>query len=588
MFGFNFNKEDDYLKIVNDTKSLLKEQIEYFRELSNNIDTKKLEDMKDQVDSPFMLLLFGEYNSGQSTFINSILGEELCKIGSTPTTDKINIIKNGQVAIEEMNNDFVNVIDGNVNVLKDFLIVDTPGTNSIVKEHQDITLAFIHRAELILFLTSADRPFSESEREMLELISNKYGKKIVFVLNKIDQKNEDELDDIVNFIEDNSIKLLGFRPTILKVSSKKAIEGIKTNNLDLTKESNIYNVVEEINKIYKKNALYLKLDSPLSTALKLLDDLEIQINKDSESIIGEVKDLNEFFSNTNQYREDLEKDYLKKVEIIQVEFTKIEHDMYDVIDSITFTKVLKSKIPFKKKKLNYNFEDKFTDLAKKINAILENLTYEAAQDNKKFYEQTDLFIKKQTEKYDRKDINVQTASSDYMDKLKQILDTLRKSFENDYNRLDIPEEGKNIKKAIDEGFTGSLIGGVASLGLGGFLIATLPTVMLDIVGLSISVVLTVSSLLILPKKKKNAKQMLSEKFKELSENLSNITLDKIKEDIKSVNDNIERNLKPYRSFINSQKDIIENNRAKTEHLRKSTTKIKDLVGSKYKKKKSGI
>ena len=41
------------------------------------------------------------------------------------------------------------------------------------------------RADLVLFVTSADRPFTETERAFLETIRD-WGKKIVIVVNKID------------------------------------------------------------------------------------------------------------------------------------------------------------------------------------------------------------------------------------------------------------------------------------------------------------------------------------------------------------------------------------------------------------------
>ena len=63
--------------------------------------------------------------------------------------------------------------------------MDTPGTNAIIREHEEITTQFIPRSDLILFVTSADRPYTESERQFLEKIQA-WGKKIVLVINKID------------------------------------------------------------------------------------------------------------------------------------------------------------------------------------------------------------------------------------------------------------------------------------------------------------------------------------------------------------------------------------------------------------------
>jgi hypothetical protein len=57
-----------------------------------------------------------------------------------------------------------------VEFLRDIAIMDTPGTNSVVRQHQEITEDFIPRADLVLFITSIDRPLTESERQFLSYI----------------------------------------------------------------------------------------------------------------------------------------------------------------------------------------------------------------------------------------------------------------------------------------------------------------------------------------------------------------------------------------------------------------------------------
>ena len=61
----------------------------------------------------------------------------------------------------------------------------------------------------MLFVTSADRPFTETERAFLETIRG-WGKKIVIVINKIDIfERRDELDEVVAFVRASAQRLLG-------------------------------------------------------------------------------------------------------------------------------------------------------------------------------------------------------------------------------------------------------------------------------------------------------------------------------------------------------------------------------------------
>lgn len=49
-------------------------------------------------------------------------------------------------------------------------LVDTPGTNVILQRQQRLTEEFVPRADLILFVISADRPLTESEVTFLNVV----------------------------------------------------------------------------------------------------------------------------------------------------------------------------------------------------------------------------------------------------------------------------------------------------------------------------------------------------------------------------------------------------------------------------------
>lgn len=50
-------------------------------------------------------------------------------------------------------------------------IVDTPGTNVILQRQQRLTEEFVPRADLLLFVISADRPLTYSEVRLLPLVN---------------------------------------------------------------------------------------------------------------------------------------------------------------------------------------------------------------------------------------------------------------------------------------------------------------------------------------------------------------------------------------------------------------------------------
>jgi len=155
--------------------------------------TEELRTLLAHLDETFLVVIVGEVKSGKSSLLNALLRSDVCAVGPTPVTDRINILRYGDR--EETREPEAYIVERFVpsERLKGLAIVDTPGTNSIVRRHEEITRGFLPRADLVLFVTSCDRPYSESENAFLHLISDRWRRKIVFVLTKTDIKEPGEL-----------------------------------------------------------------------------------------------------------------------------------------------------------------------------------------------------------------------------------------------------------------------------------------------------------------------------------------------------------------------------------------------------------
>jgi small GTP-binding protein len=176
------------------------------------------------LDSPFLLVAVGEFNSGKSTLLNALLGGDFLKEGVTPTTDRINLIGFGPEPRLKPHSPELVVMELPHALLKDVQLVDTPGTNAILRHHQVLTQKFLPRADLILFVTSADRPFTQSEADFLNFI-RAWGKKVVLIVNKSDLLTEPELQQVLEFVQKGADQTLGQVPPIFAVSARLARQG---------------------------------------------------------------------------------------------------------------------------------------------------------------------------------------------------------------------------------------------------------------------------------------------------------------------------------------------------------------------------
>ena len=130
------------------------------------------------LDELFLLCIVGEFNAGKSSLINALLGGRHLEDGVTPTTDRVYLIKQavdggGAATASSSQSALSGAISATghpppatialpVPWLEDVTLVDTPGTNAIVQGHAEITEAIVPRCDLLLFVTSVDRPISES------------------------------------------------------------------------------------------------------------------------------------------------------------------------------------------------------------------------------------------------------------------------------------------------------------------------------------------------------------------------------------------------------------------------------------------
>ena len=190
----------------------------------------------------------------------------------TPTTAVITRLRYAPSPIEQREGPLLEV-GYPLDLLRDVAVVDTPGTNAIVREHEEITSHFVPRADLVLFVTSADRPFTETERAFMERI-RAWGKKVVVVLNKVDLLAPQQLAEQIDFVRSGVERLLGFRPEVFAVSARSALtakEAPDSVERGRAWEQSRFQQLEEFvaNTLDERGRLRLKLASPLGVAVRI-------------------------------------------------------------------------------------------------------------------------------------------------------------------------------------------------------------------------------------------------------------------------------------------------------------------------------
>ncbi len=225
---------------------------------------------------PFLFVVMGEVKAGKSSVLNALFGREFCRVDVLPATDKIYVFKYGNESNDvSVSDKLVECYRAN-KFLRDFNIVDTPGTNTIVADHQAITEQFLPLADLVLFVFSITNPWAASAWEFLNLVQKKWLKNVVFVVQQADLRSETEVEAVVKHLQQTAREKLGANPPVFAVSAKNAFlaKTTATDKERILRESKFDRLEEYINEaVAHGESRTAKLRSVCQSALVVLREL---------------------------------------------------------------------------------------------------------------------------------------------------------------------------------------------------------------------------------------------------------------------------------------------------------------------------
>src|SRR5262245_2734208 len=160
------------------------------------------------LDQPLLVTVMGEFSSGKSSFVNAFIGADVAPTGITPTTATINVVRygrerGGRIISHDgttLELDWIDLLDqlrsltpdatrgiDRVEILvplpqlEKINIVDTPGLNSILPEHEATARGFIARADAVVWVFTSSQGGKQTEKRALQSIRDE-GKRVLGVL----------------------------------------------------------------------------------------------------------------------------------------------------------------------------------------------------------------------------------------------------------------------------------------------------------------------------------------------------------------------------------------------------------------------
>jgi small GTP-binding protein len=509
----------------------------------------------EQLDELFLLVIVGEFNAGKSAFINALLGARVVAEGVTPTTAQINVLQYGESIERDVREANLHVITAPVPMLREIHIVDTPGTNAIIREHEAITADFVPRSDLVLFVTSADRPFTETERVFLEQVRG-WGKKVVVVINKVDiLEDPGEVEAVRSFVSDNARALLGFDPEIFAVSARLAMRG-RQGDAEAWARSG-YDALERY--------ISSTLDAPGRVQLKLLNPLGVGSSL-AERHAGFVKErlalLKEDFETLDEverqldvYQQDLARDLefrMADVDRILLEMERRGQDYFD--ETMRIGRVMDL---LNRSRVQQGFEQQVVgDAPQQIERKVGELVDWLVDGDLRQWQAVTSHLSDRRRKYRERIVGDEGGARFHYDRTR-LIDAASRESQTVVESYDKKKESRELADGARNAVAAAAAVGAGAVTLGTVVTVAATTAAADVTGLVLASVLAAIGFFILPAKRERGKQEMRRKISDVRARLSKALREQFQREIARSAGRIRDGIAPYSRFIRAEGEKLK-------------------------------
>jgi len=559
--------------------AMLRRERELLVELREVLETeqieerKRVEDLLTGLNELFTIVVVGEFNAGKSSLINALFGSKLRVEGPIPVDDRISILRYGEERSRKAISDFIQEESYPVEFLRNITLVDTPGTNSIIRRHQEITEDFIPRADLTLFVTSIDRPLSESERTFLQYI-REWGKKIVFVVNKVDTKSDEEVEQVLAYLKQNISALFGFEPVIFPVAAKLALASKTGESAPREWTRSRFEALEDyiFRVLSEKERVRIKLQAPLDTILSMGRKQFVMIESRREILNADRAKIDKINGQLLLARTDVEANFsrfITRIDNLVMELERRGIDFLDRYIRIGHIMILRDASRFREE-----FERQvFYDWEGSIDRTIQESVDWLVKENMKLWNDT-------VEDFHRR-TDVETIQQDLIGKVgrsfaynrDEVYSRISSEAERRMSVYDVGIESRNMIDSAMQGVIQSFGLGAGAIGLGYLITTMFTSAAIDVTGLTAATMLLVTSFFILPYKRSKAKEEFRSKIETLRTQLSETLTRESKTEIERMIQHITGAFEPYSRFYTGESEKIERFATRLSGIEKNAREI---------------
>src|SRR5579884_3705685 len=529
------------------------------------------------LDELFLIVVVGEFNAGKSALLNELLGTRILTEGVTPTTAAITLVRRGEREGEEWRG--AGLLERRVpsEVLRDLAVVDTPGTNAIVRGHEALTRDFVPRADLVLFATSADRPFAETERALIGAI-REWGKKIVVVVNKIDLvETPAAAEQVRAFVREGLKQELGAEPPLFLTSVRLARLAAEAADPTVRRALQAQSGLDELRAyvfetLDEAERVRLKLSTPVGVAERLVERHERLLEERRQLLAADRALVDNVEGQLAAYADDLRRGVAPRLG----EIANVVHELRDRGERFFDETVRIGRVfdLFNAERVRGAFErEVVADTADRIDALVDEMVDWFVEAEARLWRDVSGTIRQ------RQQVLPPDADPDFIATRREVLRGVADRTRGALQGFDRAQEAKEFGQAMRDAVAHTAIAEIGAVSLGAAIAVLFGTVAADLTGLLAATLAAGLGLYILPARKRRALDQFKRRTDELRERLVEALRAQTDREVAGSTERVRDAIAPYTRYVRAEAARLDGQRAALEAVGERLGRLRAELGT---------
>jgi hypothetical protein len=457
--------------------------------------------------------------------------------------------------------------------------VDTPGTNAVIRHHERLTDEFVPRSDLVLFVTSADRPMAESERLFLERI-RAWGKKVVITLNKIDiLEDEPALNEVRDFVLKHVQQQLGVVPEFFPVSARLAQAAQASTDptqRDPLRQASRLDALADYIHVTLDDAvrLRLKFTSPLGVAEHIVEQTQDDMSEQASALNEDKETVKAVELVIVGYEQELKSELGPRLAEVENILSRLQARGLDFFDStIRLTKIAdlargdRVRALFEKQVL--------ADVPQQIEERVQRMIDWLVDKDLHQWQQVMTYLQRRQARYADQIIGASGSRLDM--RRRALIESVGKTAQTIVETYDRNQEASELASNVETAVAQVALIEAGAVGLGALVTFLITSSALDITGILAAGALAVVGLFVIPYKRKQAKERFKAKMETLREKLLAALTTQFNHEAENDISRMKEGIAPYTRFVRGEMDRVEKAQRQIEGLLQRISELRARV-----------